>query len=90
MSVSSFHGRAVPPIFELLQEGVASGYYTSKCWMHAGLASLGAAYGLPGEARPAATLGDLRSCLEPTGGPLIASVPSGSPRMARRGVTSLS
>jgi hypothetical protein len=45
-------------------------------WSHrtCGLASLGAAYGLRGEARPAATIDDLRSCLESTGGPLIASV----------------
>lgn len=85
MSVASFHGRAVPPIFELLREGVGSGYYTSKGWMHAGLASLGAAYHLRGEARPAATTDDLRSCLESTGGPLIASVTFRFPEDGRRG-----
>jgi hypothetical protein len=85
MSVSSFHQRAVPSIFELLQEGVAAGYYTSKGWIHAGLASLGAAYGLRGEARRAATIADLRSCLESTGGPLIASVALRFPQDGRRG-----
>lgn len=85
MSVSSFHGRAVPPIFELLREGVGSGYYTGKGWIHAGLASLGAAYGLRGEARPASTVDDLRSCLESTGGPLIASVTFRFPEDGRRG-----
>jgi Papain-like cysteine protease AvrRpt2 len=85
MSVSSFRGRPVPPIFELLQEAVGSGYYSSKGWIHAGLASLGAAYGLPGEARPAATIDDLRSCLESTGGPLIASVTLRFPEDGRRG-----
>ena len=85
MSVSSFHGRAVPPIFELLQEGVGSGYYTSNGWIHAGLARLGATYGLRGEARPAATMDELRSCLESTGGPLIASVTLRFPEDGRRG-----
>ncbi len=85
MSVASFHGKAVPPIFELLQEGVGSGYYTSKGWTHAGLASLGAAYGLRGEARPAPTTDDLRPCLESTGGPLIASVTLRFPEDGRRG-----
>jgi ABC-type bacteriocin/lantibiotic exporter with double-glycine peptidase domain len=85
MSVSSFHGRPVPPIFELLQEGVGSGYYTSKGWIHAGLASLGATYGLRGEARPAPTVDDVRSCLESTRGPLIASVTLRFPEDGRRG-----
>jgi hypothetical protein len=85
MSVASFHGRSVPPIFELLREGVGSGYYTSNGWIHAGLATLGAAYGLRGEARPASTLDDLRSCLESTGGPLIASVTFRFPEDGRRG-----
>jgi ABC-type bacteriocin/lantibiotic exporter with double-glycine peptidase domain len=85
MSVSSFHGRAVPPILELLREGAGSGYYTGKGWIHAGLASLGAAYGLRGEARQAATVDDLRSCLESTGGPLIASVTLRFPEDGRRG-----
>jgi ABC-type bacteriocin/lantibiotic exporter with double-glycine peptidase domain len=85
LSVASFHGRAIPPIFELLQEGVGSGYYTSKGWAHAGLASLGATYGLQGEARPALTIDDLRSCLESTGGPLIASVALRFPEDGRRG-----
>jgi hypothetical protein len=85
MTVSSFHGRAVPPIFELLREGIGSGYYTSRGWIHAGLVSLGSAYGLRGEARPASTIADLRSCLESTGGPLIASVGLGFPEDGRRG-----
>lgn len=84
-SVASFHGRAVPPVFELLLAGVGSGYYTSKGWVHAGLVSLGAAYGLRGEARPAPTMDDLRSCLESTGGPLIASVTFRFPTDGRRG-----
>lgn len=84
MSVASFHARTVPPIFELLQEGVGSGYYTSKGWTHAGLVSLGGAYGLRGHARPAATVDDLRSCLESTGGPLIASVTFRFPEDGRR------
>jgi ABC-type bacteriocin/lantibiotic exporter with double-glycine peptidase domain len=85
MSVSAFHGRAVPPIFELLQAGVESGSYTSKGWIHAGLVGLGAAYGLRGEARPAATIDDLRSYLESTAGPLIASVTVRFPEDGRRG-----
>jgi hypothetical protein len=83
--VSSFRGRAVPPIFELLREGIGSGYYSGKGWLHAGLVSLGEAYGLRGEARPAATIDELRSCLESTAGPLIASVGLRFPEDGRRG-----
>jgi hypothetical protein len=85
MSISSFHGRTVPTIFELLREGVGSGYYTSRGWIHSGLASLGGTHGLRGEARLAPTANDLRSCLESTGGPLIASVTWQFPEDGRSG-----
>jgi hypothetical protein len=85
MSVFSFHQKTVPAIFHLLQEGLRSGYYTSRGWLHAGLASLGEAHGVRGEALPAPTVDDLRTCLESTAGPLIASVTRRFPEDGRRG-----
>jgi hypothetical protein len=85
MSISVFHGRSLPTLVELLQEGVGSGYYTSKGWIHVGLANLGGAYGVQGKAIPAPTIDDLRSCLESTGSPLIASVTWQFPEDGRRG-----
>jgi len=85
MSVSSFHRRAVPTIFDLLREGLRSGCYTSRGWLHAGLASLGEAHGIRGEALPAPTVDDLRTCLESTAGPLIASVTRQFPEDGRSG-----
>jgi hypothetical protein len=74
MSIASFHGKPIPTIFELLQEGVRLGHYTNRGWIHAGLAAIGGKYGFQGKALPAVTLDDLHSCLEFTGSPLIASV----------------
>lgn len=85
MSIASFHGKPIPAIFELLQEGVGLGHYTNRGWVHAGLAAMGATYGFPGKALPAHTTDDLRSCLESTGSPLIASVTRQFPEDGRRG-----
>ena len=41
MSIASFHGKPIPTIFELLQEGVRLGHYTNRGWIHAGLAAIG-------------------------------------------------
>jgi hypothetical protein len=85
MSIASFHGKPIPTIFELLQEGVGLGHYTSKGWTHAGLSEIGEKYGFPGTALPALTVDDLRYCLEFTGSPLIASVTRQFPEDGRRG-----
>ncbi len=85
MSVASFHGKPVPTLFELLQEGVRLGHYTDRGWIHSGLAEIGETYGFPGKALPAVTVDDLRYCLEFTGSPLIASVTRGFPEDGRRG-----
>jgi hypothetical protein len=85
MSIASFHGKAVPAIFELLQEGIRLGHYTNRGWIHAGLAAIGETYGFPGKALPVRTIADLRSCLEFSGGPLIASVTRQFPEDGRRG-----
>jgi hypothetical protein len=85
MSIASFHGKPVPAIVELLQEGVRLGHYTNRGWIHAGLAAIGETYGFPGKALPALTIDDLRSCLEFTGSPLIASVTRQFPEDGRRG-----
>jgi hypothetical protein len=84
-SIASFHGKPIPSIFELLQEGVGLGHYSSRGWIHAGLAAIGEAYGFPGKALPALTVDDLRFCLEYTGSPLIASVTRQFPEDGRRG-----
>ncbi len=85
MSIASFHGKPIPTIFELLQEGVMLGHYTKRGWVHSGLAEIGEKYGFQGKALPALTLGDLHSCLEFTGSPLIASVTRRFPEDGRRG-----
>lgn len=85
MSIASFHGKPIPTIFELLQEGVSLGYYTDRGWIHAGLAAIGETYGFKGKALPAPTTDDLRSCLESTRSPLIASVAWQFPEDGRRG-----
>lgn len=85
MSVASFHGKPMPTIIELLQEGVSRGHYTSRGWVHAGLGAIGETYGFPGRAIPARTINDLLSCLEFTGSPLIASVTRQFPDDGRRG-----
>lgn len=85
MSIASFHGKPVPTIFELLQEGVRLGHYTKRGWTHAGLAAIGGEYGFPGKAIPALTIEDLLTCLEFTGSPLIASVTRQFPEDGRRG-----
>lgn len=85
MSVASFHGKTVPAIFELLREGVGRGHYTNRGWIHAGLGELGEQYGFPGVSLPAATVEDLRYCLDYTASPLIASVTRQFPEDGRRG-----
>jgi len=85
MSVASFHGKPMPTIIELLQEGVSRGHYTSRGWVHAGLGAIGETYGFPGRAIPARTINDLLSCLEFTGSPLISSVTRQFPDDGRRG-----
>ena len=85
MSIASFHGKPVPTIFELLQEGVRLGHYTKRGWTHAGLAAIGDKYGFSGKAIPALTIEDLLTCLEFTGSPLIASVTRQFPEDGRRG-----
>jgi len=85
MSIASFHGKPIPTIFELLQEGVSLGHYTNRGWIHAGLAAIGEIYGFQGKALPALTIDDLRSYLEFTGSPLIASVTRQFPEDGRRG-----
>jgi ABC-type bacteriocin/lantibiotic exporter with double-glycine peptidase domain len=85
MSIASFHGKPIPTIFELLREGVGLGHYTKMGWIHVGLAAIGGQYGFQGKALPAVTIDDLRSCLEFTGSPLIASVTRQFPEDGRRG-----
>ena len=85
MSIASFHGKPIPTIFELLQEGVRLGHYVDRGWIHAGLAAIGGQYGFQGKALPAITIADLQSCLEFTGSPLIASVTRQFPEDGRRG-----
>jgi len=84
-SIASFHGKPIPTIFQLLQEGVRLGHYTGSGWIHAGLAAMGQTYGFPGKPLPAPTIDDLHSCLEFTGSPLIASVTRQFPEDGRRG-----
>jgi ABC-type bacteriocin/lantibiotic exporter with double-glycine peptidase domain len=85
VSIASFHEKPIPTIFELLQEGVRLGYYTNRGWIHADLATIGETYGFKGKALQAPTIDDLRSCLESTGSPLIASVIWQFPEDGRRG-----
>jgi len=76
------YGHQAPTVTELLQLGVKHEALSDRGWLHAGIASLAASFGVPGRAEPVAA-GDLPSAL--TDAPLIISVTEQFPDDGRKG-----
>lgn len=71
--IITYYRKPIPTQYELLVEGVKQNSYTSKGWIHQGLADLGEKYGL--RATPIAIEnGDELERLLKTKGPLIVSI----------------
>ena len=71
-----------PPLTELVKQGVRDGALTGRGWLHAGIASLAAGYGIPASAQAVAAL-ELTGCLDKA--PVIVSVTEQFPRNGRKG-----
>ncbi|QUQ64476.1 cysteine peptidase family C39 domain-containing protein [Kutzneria sp. CA-103260] len=84
-SVLAFHGKTDIPLFTLLREAVAAGFYTERGLLHAGLATMAVARGVSATAMAAPDLTHVSQLLHDTRAPLIASVTLQFPQDGRRG-----
>ena len=82
--IISYYRMQVPSQYELLVKGLERKAYSSKGWIHRGLAELGESYGLRAAPIVIENVNELE-CVLKTIGPVIASVTHNFPEDGRRG-----